>query len=154
MIAKILNEAMLPKKNNSALLKHLDDWRIADFPGSYNLSDGKPGTWFVKEIESSLSKDKIEILVFSASMEIEYGTADYLLVYNNEVGSPDSYPATLFHYARYGEPCSPKDKAQAKVNSACMRKFVRDLANVTTSGELDKKIKAVHRASEKKKVWR
>ena len=148
MIARILTEAVVPKKNDFTLRKYIEDWGIPDSSHEkYNLSDGKPGTWFVKEIEMG-SRD---IIVFSISRKLESGIADYILAYYKE---KDEKTASIIHYAHFGDFCDPNDKEQAKINSACVRKFIQDLTRVSTVSELSRKMKEVYHISQNKKVWR
>ena len=152
MIARILTEAILPKKNDSTLQKYIRDWGIPELSdGRYELSDGKPGTWFVKELEENHGT---KVLVCSFSAKVDIGYADYIRAYKMEWNFDE---AALIYYARFGDFTSysdPDREKHAKINSTCVRKCVQDLAKVSTVEELYDKMKLMYWKSHQKEVWR
>ena len=141
MIARFLSESIVLQKNSS--LKHYFDENFdkkSFFGGSFyrqdnglswNLTDNKPGEWFVSD----------GLLWISYSQKFNYDTTNNILVLDID---PDSRSVRLRHDFVFLNQISLKDEEKQKISAAYVRKVMRKLKDKTSLDFLEKCSKKRH----------
>ena len=124
MIAKFLNESIVPRNNDMELLdtinKYFERSGTRMTPANLNLSDGKPGNWFVRTDDDG----KPDIIVYSGSRGNAFGgKVDFIVVAERDDSNATGYT--------FGDYISPETYGSlTRKRSAYVRNIVRTMGKI------------------------
>lgn len=130
-----LYEGLVPKGNDKGLLKILKDYKVdfltvMPYKEALNLSDGKPGTFFIRDIDNGYER----ILCFSSAFvrkDRKHVSPHYITVYR--LGDKKSM---ILAERQFGPYVADADEDTKKKVAEKVRKVMRKLALITSSREL------------------